>query len=87
MPSRHDAGNPRLPYVLLLPVLAGAGTAALLFGLLRYLDVGRAAALTAVLFFALGTTHWKYSAVLYSLSLIHICPQQWTLPLARRPQE
>ena len=69
MPSRHDAGNPRLPYVLLLPVLAGAGTAALLFGLLRYLDVGRAAALTAVLFFALGTTHWKYSAVLYSHAL------------------
>ena len=69
MPSRHDAGNPRLPYVLLLPVLAGAGTAALLYGLLRYLDVRRAAALTAVLFFALGTTHWKYSAVLYSHAL------------------
>ena len=69
MPSRHDAGNPRLPYVLLLPVLAGAGTAALLFALLRYLDVGRAAALTAVVFFALGTTQWKYSTVLFSHAL------------------
>ncbi len=69
MPSRHDAGNPRLPYVLLLPVFAGAGTAALLYGLLRYLDVGRAAALTAVVFFALGTTHWKYSTVLFSHAL------------------
>jgi 4-amino-4-deoxy-L-arabinose transferase-like glycosyltransferase len=69
LPSRHDAGNPRLPYVLLLPVLAGAATAALLYGLLRYLDVGRAAALTAVVFFALGTTHWKYSTVLYSHAL------------------
>ena len=69
MPSRHDAGNPRLPYVLLLPVMAGAGTAALLYALLRYLDVGRAAALTAVVFFALGTTQWKYSTVLFSHAL------------------
>ncbi|MBP6787090.1 MAG: phospholipid carrier-dependent glycosyltransferase [Candidatus Promineofilum sp.] len=69
MPSRHDAANPRLPYVLLLPVLAGAGTAALLYALLRYLDVGRAAALTAVIFFALGTTQWKYSTVLFSHAL------------------
>lgn len=69
LPSRHDSGNPRLPYVLLLPVLAGAGTAALLYGLLRYLDISRAAALTAVVFFALGTTHWKYSTVLYSHAL------------------
>jgi len=69
LPSRHDAGNPRLPYVLLLPVFAGAGTAALLFGLLRYLGLGRGAALTAVVFFALGTTHWKYSTVLFSHAL------------------
>lgn len=68
-PSRHDAGNPRLPYALLLPVFAGAGTAALLYGLLRYLDIGRAAALAAVIFFALGTTQWKYSTVLFSHAL------------------
>ncbi len=68
-PSRHDAENPRLPYVLLLPVLSGAATAALLFALLRHLEIGRAAALTAVLFFALGTTHWKYSTVLFSHAL------------------
>jgi len=69
MVSRHDAGNPRLPYVLLLPVFAGAGTATLLFGLLRYLGLNRGAALTAVVFFALGTTHWKYSTVLFSHAL------------------
>ena len=69
LPSRHEAGNPRLPYVLLLPVFAGAGTVALLYALLRYLDVGRAAALTAVIFFALGTTQWKYSTVLFSHAL------------------
>ncbi len=68
-PSRHDPDNPRLPYVLLLPVFAGAGTVALLFALLRRLGVGRAAALAAVLFFALGTTHWKYSTVLFSHAL------------------
>ena len=68
-PSRHDADNPRLPYVLLLPVFAGAGAVALLYYLQRRLGVGRAAALTAVLFFALGTTHWKYSTVLYSHAL------------------
>ncbi len=68
-PSRHDAANPRLPYVLLLPVFAGAGAAALLYGLLRRLGIRRAASLTAVLFFALGTTHWKYSTVLYSHAL------------------
>lgn len=68
-PSRHDAANPRLPYVLLLPVFAGAGTAVLLYGLQRRLGIGRAAALLAVLFFALGTTHWKYSAALYSHAL------------------
>jgi hypothetical protein len=68
-PSRHDADNPRLPYALLLPVFAGAGTAVLLYALLRYLAVGRAAALAAVLFFALGTIHWKYSTVLFSHAL------------------
>jgi hypothetical protein len=35
LPSRHDAENPRLLYVLLLPVLAGAGTAVLLYTILR----------------------------------------------------
>ena len=69
IPSRHDADNPRMPYALLMPVLAAAGTAALLYALLRYLEIGRAAALTAVVFFALGTIHWKYGTVLYSHAL------------------
>lgn len=88
-PSRHDAGNPRLPYVLLLPVFAGAGAAALLYGLQRRLGIGRAAALTAVLFFALGTTHWKYSTVLYSHALsaflvtLAVYPAIWLAGQAR----
>jgi 4-amino-4-deoxy-L-arabinose transferase-like glycosyltransferase len=68
-PSRHDAENPRLIYVLLLPVLAGAGTAVILYGLLRRLRVGQTAAILAVLFFALGTAQWKYSTVLFSHAL------------------
>ena len=49
IPSRHNAENPRLPYVLLLPVFAGAGTVVLLYALLRRLRIGQGAALTAVL--------------------------------------
>jgi hypothetical protein len=41
----------------------------LLYALLRYLTIGRAAALAAVLFFALGTIHWKYGTVLFSHAL------------------
>ncbi len=69
LPSRHDADNPRLPYVLLLPVLAGAGTAVVLYSILRRLRIGQAAAVLAVLFFALGTAHWKYSTVFFSHAL------------------
>jgi hypothetical protein len=69
LPSRHDADNPRLPYVLMLPVLAGAATAVVLYRLQRRLGIRPAAALTAVLFFALGTIHWKYSTVLFSHAL------------------
>lgn len=69
LPSRHDAENPRLLYVLLLPVLAGAGTAVLLYGLLRRLHISQAAAILAVLFFAFGTAQWKYGTVLFSHAL------------------
>ncbi len=69
IPSRHDAENPRLPYVLMLPVFAGAGTVVLLYALLRRLRIGQGAALTAVLFFTFGTAHWKYSTVLFSHAL------------------
>jgi hypothetical protein len=67
--SRHDAANPRLPYVLLLPVWAGAATAVLLYLLMRRLGVAMPGALTAALMFGLGTAHWKYSTVLYSHAL------------------
>lgn len=66
LPSRHDAENPRLLYVMLLPVGAGAATVMLLYLVLRELDVSALGALTASSTLALGTTHWKYSSVLFS---------------------
>ncbi|MFN2160604.1 MAG: hypothetical protein ACK2UN_00910 [Candidatus Promineifilaceae bacterium] len=69
LPSRHDQENARLAYVILLPVFAGAGTAVVLYGLMRLLALSRAAAVTAVLMFGLGTVHWKYSSVLFSHAL------------------
>lgn len=69
LPSRHDVANDRLPFALLLPVFTGAATVALVYGLLRCLDIRRPAALAAVVLFALGTTHWKYSTVLFSHAL------------------
>ena len=69
LPSRHDAGNPRLLYVLLLPVWAGAGTTVLLYLYLRQNELSFAGALTAVLMFSLGTVQWKYSTVLFSHAL------------------
>jgi hypothetical protein len=69
LPSRHDADNPRLPYVMLLPVLAGAATAVLLYWFMRRLQISAGAALLATLMFGLGTLHWKYSSVLFSHAL------------------
>ncbi len=69
LPSRHDADNSRLLYVMLLPVWAGAGTAVLLYLFLRQHGVTMAGAVTAVLMFSLGTAQWKYSSVLFSHAL------------------
>ena len=69
LPSRHDAENPRLFYVMLLPVLAGASTAVLLYLFLRQQGVTMAGAGTAVIMFSLGTAQWKYSTVLFSHAL------------------
>jgi hypothetical protein len=69
LPSRHDAQNNRLAYVILLPVLAGAGTAVVLYALMRLFALSRPAAVTAVFMFGLGTVHWKYSSVLFSHAL------------------
>lgn len=67
--SRHDAANPRLLYVLLLPVWAGAGTAVLLYRLLRRQNLPPAPAFLTVLMGGLGTIQWKYSTVLFSHAL------------------
>ena len=61
--------TPRLTYVIMLPALAGAGTVVILYALLRLLTLSRAASVTAVLMFGLGTVHWKYSSVLFSHAL------------------
>jgi len=67
--SRHDAENPRLLYVMLLPVLAGAAALALVYGMLRFLNVSVFGALTSAVALGLGTVHWKYSSVLFSHAL------------------
>ena len=69
LPSRHDAENPRLAVLMMLPALAGAATAALWYTFSREVGISRAAALIASLMFALGTVHWKYSTVLFSHAL------------------
>jgi 4-amino-4-deoxy-L-arabinose transferase-like glycosyltransferase len=69
LPTRHDEGNPRLAYLLMLPALAGAGAVVIVFRLLRGYDLSLFAALTASLAFAFGTTNWKYGGVLFSHSL------------------
>ena len=69
IPSRHDAENSRLPYVMLLPALFGAGTVVLLYLFLRQRSISAMAALTTAIFFAIGTIQWKYSSVLFSHAL------------------
>lgn len=69
LPSRHDEGNPRLAYLMMMPVLAGAGVVLILYHLLRSYGLSEFAALTTSLAFAFGTTNWKYGSVLFSHSL------------------
>ena len=88
LPSRHDAENPALLYVLLLPVWAGAGTITLLYLLLRRQGMAAPAALLACLALGLGTAHWKYSSVLFSHALssfLVLLAIYLALELARRP--
>lgn len=67
LPSKHDAGNRRIPYVLMVPAAAMAATAVLLYALLRApLGLARSPALVTTLAFAFGTMGWKYGSVLYS---------------------
>jgi hypothetical protein len=95
--SRHDADNPQVLYAMLTSVWAGAGTVVLLYLLLREIELPTPAALTASLMFSVGTTHWKYSSVLFSHALssftillsVYLTVRttrrsrpHWTLPLA-----
>ncbi len=62
----HDAGNPDVITVLMLPAMAGGLTVALFYALLRSYALSRGAAVTASLALAFSTTLWKYSGVLLS---------------------
>ncbi len=64
--SRHDPHNPRLLYVMLVPIWAGTGVVLLLYVLLRESNLSVFSALTTSLTLGLGTIHWKYSSVLFS---------------------
>jgi hypothetical protein len=66
LPSRHDAENPALIYVMLVPVLFGAATVTGVFRLLRWWGVSLEAAFAAAAILAVGTLQWKYSSVLFS---------------------
>ncbi len=88
LPSRHDADNPFLLYVLLLPAWAGAGTLALLYLMLCRQGVAAPAAWLACLMLGLGTAHWKYSSVLFSHALssfLVFSSVYLTLGLTRQP--
>jgi 4-amino-4-deoxy-L-arabinose transferase-like glycosyltransferase len=67
LPSKHDAGNPRLIYAILPASLAASTLIVLVYlGLRRYFSISQAGALFASLALAFGTTTWKYGSVLYS---------------------
>ncbi len=89
LPSRHDAANPALLYVLLLPVWAGAGALVVLYLLLRRLQVTPPAALLACIMLGMGTVHWKYSSVLFSHALsafLVLLSVYLALALIRQPE-
>ena len=69
LPTRHDEGNPRLAYLMMLPALAGAGAVLIVYHLLRSAELPFFAALTASLAFAFGSLNWKYGGVLFSHSV------------------
>ncbi len=65
--SKHDPDNPRLVYVLLVPVIAASATAIILFWMLRaHFTLPLTSSLLTTLAFAVGTMTWKYGSLLYS---------------------
>jgi len=67
IPSKHDPDNPRLIYVLVIPVLAASLTAIILFYLLRiHFGLSEGVSVLTTLAFAFGTMTWKYGSLLYS---------------------
>ncbi len=69
LPTRHDEGNPRLAYLLMLPALAAGGVVAVVYQLLRACRLPAEAALTASIALGTGSTLFKYGGVLFSHAL------------------
>lgn len=70
LPSKHDRGNPGIPYALMsVAICAGLNVSLIYMLLRRHFGIGQAAAGLAALALAFGTTTWRYAAVLFSHSL------------------
>lgn len=90
-PSKHDAGNPRMLYAVLLSPLAAGGAVTLFYLTLRHhFDRSPFAAIITTTALAFGTTTWKYGSVLYSHALaglvvwgaIYLILKSWKEPLS-----
>lgn len=89
MPSRHDAENLKLAYVLLVPALVGAALVVLLHHTLLAIGLSDFSALTTALTFAFGTTAWRYGSMLFShifAGLLVLAAVALTLQITRRGQ-
>ena len=65
--SKHDSGNPRMIYALMIPVAAASATAIILFWTLRvHFGLAEWTSVLTTLAFAFGTMTWKYGSLLYS---------------------
>jgi hypothetical protein len=65
-PVGHDAGEPAVVFVLLLPALAGAAAVALVYRLARRLGASVGGGLAAASVAGFGTLLWRYATTLYS---------------------
>jgi hypothetical protein len=65
-PVGHDAGDPAVVFVLLLPALAGAACVALVYRIARRLGATRLASGAAAATAGTGTLLWRYATTLYS---------------------
>ncbi|MBI3242690.1 MAG: hypothetical protein HYZ49_10395 [Chloroflexi bacterium] len=83
--SKHDPGNPRLVYALLVPVIAASATAVILFWMLRaHFALPLWSSALTTLAFAFGTMTWKYGSLLYSHATSELAVMAATALILRR---